>query len=171
MTGEETPMSGNHSVPEICRAEATELAWDLACARGALSEIATCWRRSRSCQPGLPMALPLQLEDAAHTIESDVARLVAAGPDQSPGLAMDVAGRFAAFRQDIAAARAMTGALGATDAGDALLWESADRALRRAGTLLLRLILQLVTDTDWSPTDSAAPAGRPALLVSLGPAS
>jgi len=29
-----------------------ELAWDIACIRGALSEIATCWRRS------LPRLLP-----------------------------------------------------------------------------------------------------------------
>jgi hypothetical protein len=156
---------------ELCRAEAAELAWDLACARGALSEIATCWRRSQSCQPGLPVALPLRLADAARAIEAHVARLVAAGPDQPPGLAVEVAGGFAAFRRDIAAARAMTGARDAADAGDALLWESADRALRRAGALLLRLILRLVTDTDWSPSDSDAPAGRPALLVSLGPAS
>jgi len=158
-------------VPEICRAEAAELAWDLACARGALSEIATCWRRSLSCQPSLPLALPLRLEEAGRAIQADIARLVAAGPGQPPDLAVDVAGRFAAFRRDIAAARAMTEGPDAADAGDRLLWASVDRALGRAGALLLRLILQLVTDTDWSPTDSAAPAGRPALLVSLGPAS
>jgi hypothetical protein len=145
MTEEKVPMSGNPSVPELCRAEAAELAWDLACARGALSEIATCWRRSLSRLPGLPMALPLQLEYAVRVIEADVARLVVAGPDQPPGLAVDVAERFAAFRRDIAAARAITAGPDAADAGDALLWESADRALRRAGTLLLRLILQLVS--------------------------
>src|SRR6266849_4016730 len=121
MTGEGMPMTWNHSVPDICRAEATELAWDLACTRGALSEIATCWRRSLSCSPGLPPGLPLHLEDAARAIEADIARLVEAGPNQSPGLAVDVAGRFAAFRQDIASARAMTGARDAADAGDSLL--------------------------------------------------
>jgi hypothetical protein len=164
-------MTSNHSVPDLCRAEAAELAWDLACARGALSEIATCWRRSQSCQPGLPMALPLQLEDAAHAIEADVALLVDAGTDQSSGLALDIAGRFAAFRKDFAAARARTGPLTGAGAGDGLLWESADRALRHAGSLLLLLILQLVTDTDWSTADSPASAGRPTLVVSLGPAS
>jgi hypothetical protein len=162
------PMTWSHSEPDTCRAEATELAWDLACTRGALSEIATCWRRSLPSSPGLPPALPLHLEGAVRAIEADIALLIGAGPDQSPGLAVDITGRFAAFRRDFAAARAMTGALDSADAGDALLWESADRALRHAGSRLLLLILQLVTDTDWSPADSPAPVGRAALLVSLG---
>src|ERR1022692_34763 len=102
--------SVNRSVPDMCRAEATELAWDLARVRGALSEIATCWRRSLSCLPELPPRLPLQLEDTARAIQADVLRLVDAGPNQSAGLAVEVAGRFAAFRQDITSARAMTGA-------------------------------------------------------------
>jgi hypothetical protein len=168
MTVKAMPMTSSHSVPDLCRAEATELAWDMDCARGALSEIATCWRRSQSRLPGLPPGLPLHLEDAARALEADVVLLVDAGPDQSPALAMDVAGRFAAFRQDIASARDMTGARPGADAGDALLWESADRALRRAGSRLLCLIVQLVKDADWSPTGSPAPAGRAALLVSLG---
>jgi hypothetical protein len=161
----------NRSVPDMCRAEARELSWDLACVRGALNEIATCWRRTLSYLPELPPRLPLHLEETARAIEADVLRLVDAGPNQSAGLAVEVTGRFAAFRQDITSARAMTGALDATDAGDALLWESADHALRHAGSRLLCLILQLVTDTDWSPTSPAAPAGRAALVVSLGPVS
>lgn len=168
MTGEETPMTLDHSAQEVCRAEARGLTWDLARVRGALSEIATCWRRSPSRLPELPLGLPLQLEDAARSIEADVARFVAAGPDQSPDLAVEVTGRFAAFRREIAVSRAMTRGPDAACAGDALLWESADDALRRAGSRLLCLILLLVTDTDCSPADAPAPAGRAVLMVSIG---
>jgi hypothetical protein len=159
-------MTWIHSVPDRCRAEATELTWDLDCARGALTEIATCWRRSLAFLPELPLRLPLRLEDATRAIEADILRLVDAGPNQSPGLAVDITGRFAALRRDMAAARAMTGGQDTADAGDALLWVSAEHALRRAGSHLLCLILQLVTDIDRSPSDPPAPA---ALVVSLGP--
>jgi hypothetical protein len=160
-------MTWNHSVPDTCRAEAAELAWDLAFVHGALTEIATCWRRSLATQPELPLRLPLSLADAARGIDADVKRLVEAGPNQPPDRAVDMTGRFAALRQDMAAARAMTGAPGAPGAGDALLWESAERALRHAGNHLLCLILRLVPGTDWSPAQSPIPE----LVVSLGPGS
>jgi hypothetical protein len=128
--------------------EIRDLAWDLACADGALSEIATCWRRSMSCLPELPPRLPLQLQRSARRIEADARSLADAGQGQAPGQARDLAARFAEFRHDFACARAMTSPPGSADAGDALLWDSAGAALDRAGDRLLRLILDLVTVAD-----------------------
>jgi hypothetical protein len=41
------------------------LAWDLACASGALSEIATTLRRGSQVMPELPHGLPVRLPAAA----------------------------------------------------------------------------------------------------------
>lgn len=163
-------MTCSHAVPEGCRDEVRDLALDLARTNGALSEIATCWRRSQPFIPGLPPGLPLRLQDAALRIEEDARALADAGPGQLPGQAADLANRFAAFRQDVSSARAMTSDP-ADGAGDARLWDSADAALRRTGSNLLRLILRLVPDADWSTADSltaGAYPGRAVLLVSLG---
>jgi hypothetical protein len=135
-------------------AEVRELTWDLACASGALSEIATCWRRSFWCLPELPSGLPLRLQDSARRIGADARSLADAG--QAPGPAAELAERFAEFRNDFDCARDMTRAPGSADAGDALLWDSADAALNRAGARLLHLILELATAGD--PVPAQAPA-------------
>jgi uncharacterized protein YfiM (DUF2279 family) len=129
-------------------AEVRDLAWDLACCSGALSEIATCWRRSQSLLPDLPPGLPLQLQDSARRMGADARSLAGAGPGAVPGPAADLAQRFAAFRQDFACARDMTRhAWTSRHAGDALLWDSADAALNSAGNHV-RLIIEQGRVTD-----------------------
>jgi hypothetical protein len=140
----------------------------MACARGALSEIATCWRRSQPAPPALPLRLPLRLQDAARQIEADARRLAAAGPGQATGLAADVAGSFASFRRDIACARAMTCAPGSTGAGDGLLWDSVVGALHRAGSRLPSLLAHHATVTDWPPATPGEHGGRAAPRPSPG---
>jgi len=122
-----------------------ELAWDIACIRGALSEIATCWRRSLPRLPGLPLRLPLQLHDTARQIEADAFCLADVNPGQAAGLATDMAARLASFQHDIAAARAMTHAPGSTGAGEQLLWDSVADARDRAGSRLPGLLVHQVT--------------------------
>ena len=140
-------------------ADMRELTWDIACARGALCEIATCWRRSLPALPGLPLRLPLRLQDAARQIEADARCLAAAEPGQTAGLAADVAVRFGSFRHDIASAQALTRVPGSTGAGDELLWNSVTDALHRAGSRLLSLLAFHAAVTDWP---LATPGGRPA---------
>ena len=45
--------------------DARLLAWDLARVSGALSEIATTWRRAQIRRPDLPLGLPQRLADTA----------------------------------------------------------------------------------------------------------
>ncbi len=133
------------------RAEVADLTWDLACCSGALSEIATCWRRSQSLLPELPPGLPLQLQDSASRMGADARSLAGpvAGELTEPGAdPTDLAERFAAFRQDFACARDLTRPdWTSRHAGDALLWDSADEALNRAGRHL-RAILAQATPVD-----------------------
>jgi hypothetical protein len=121
-------------------AEVRDLTWDLAFCSGALSEIATCWRRSQSLLR-LPPGLPLRLQDSASRMGADARSLAGKGTAQVPGSAAELAERFAAFRHDFASARDMTRPdWTSRHAGDALLWDSADEALNRAGAHL-RLLL------------------------------
>ena len=127
--------------PYIERPYAEGMAWDLATVSGALSEIATTWRRARPCRPDLPLDLPQRLADMARRLAADIRSLAAAGApgapgapgqDRAPGLAREVSIRMAALSQGADYARAIT-AGGGADVGDASLWELLRPALRRTG--------------------------------------
>ncbi len=109
-----------------------ELAWDLAAADGALSEIATCWRRAAPVMPALPVGLPVRLQEAARLLEADARKLAGAEPAQRAGLAREVSARVAELRRGVASARSRTQGPGADATGDAELWDSVTAALGRA---------------------------------------
>jgi hypothetical protein len=114
------------------------MAWDLATVSGALSEIATTWRRALPCRPDLPLDLPQRLADMARRLAADIRSLAAAGApgqERGPGLAREVSIRMSALSQGADYARAIT-AGGAADVGDAGLWELLRPALRRTGRML-----------------------------------
>jgi len=117
------------------------MAWDLATVSGALSEIATTWRRALPCRPDLPLDLPQRLADMARRLAADIRALGAAGAPGAPGqeraqvLAREVSIRISALSQGADYARAIT-AGGAADVGDASLWEHLRPALRRTGRTL-----------------------------------
>jgi hypothetical protein len=110
------------------------MAWDLATVSGALSEIATTWRRALPCRPDLPLDLPQRLADMARRLAADIRSLGAPG---APGqdLAREVSIRMSALSQGADYARAITVG-GAADVGDAPLWELLRPALRRTGRTL-----------------------------------
>jgi hypothetical protein len=124
------------------------MAWDLATVSGALSEIATTWRRARPCRPDLPLDLPQRLADMARRLAADIRSLGAAGvpgtaeapgapgQDRAPDLAREVAIRMSALSQGADYARAITAGGGTADVGDAPLWELLRPALRRTGRTL-----------------------------------
>jgi hypothetical protein len=146
---------------------------DLDCIRGALSEIATVWRRAHPSRPELPLGLPEHLEDGIGQLAASVQALVDVGPGQPPDLAFSLAGRLAALKQDIRDAEAMTCGDGAAPLGDAQLWSYLGEALHRAGNRLLALIVQLARIEDWSLSGPAAVLPDPdrvCLLVRLGTA-
>lgn len=111
------------------------MVWDLATVSGALSEIATTWRRARPCRPDLPLDLPQRLADMARRLAADIRSLAAPG---APGqdLAREVAIRMSALSQGADYARAITAGGGAADVGDTPLWELLRPALRRTGRTL-----------------------------------
>jgi hypothetical protein len=109
------------------------MAWDLATVSGALSEIATTWRRALPCRPDLPLDLPQRLADMARRLAADVRSLGAAG---APDLAREVTIRMSALSQGADYARAITAGGGTADVGDAPLWELLRPALRRTGRTL-----------------------------------
>jgi len=117
---------------------------DLAVICGTLSEITTVWRRARPYLPGLPLMLPVQLQDAARQLAADIRALAGDSPAQPPARALSAADQFGALRQSIASARAMTCGPGIPQVGDARLWESLSASLRRAGTQLTTLMPRLV---------------------------
>ena len=92
------------------------MAWDLATVSGALSEIATTWRRALPCRPDLPLDLPQRLADMARRLAADIRSLGAAGAagaagqDRAPDLAREVAIRMSALSQGADYARAITAA-------------------------------------------------------------
>jgi len=108
------------------------MVWDLATVSGALSEIATTWRRARPCRPDLPLDLPQRLADMARRLAADIRPLAAPG---APGIAREVSIRMSALSQGADYARAIT-AGGGADVGDASLWELLRPALRRTGRTL-----------------------------------
>jgi hypothetical protein len=117
------------------------MAWDLATVSGALSEIATTWRRALPCRPDLPLDLPQRLADMARRLAADIRALAAAGAPEAPGqdrapdLAREVTIRMSALSQGADYARAIT-AGGAADVGDTPLWDLLRPALRRTGRTL-----------------------------------
>jgi hypothetical protein len=116
------------------------MAWDLATVSGALSEIATTWRRALPCRPDLPLDLPQRLADMARRLAADIRSLAAPGvpgvpgQERAPGLAREVSIRMSALSQGADYARAITA--GGGDVGDAPLWELLRPALRRTGRTL-----------------------------------
>lgn len=118
------------------------MAWDLATVSGALSEIATTWRRALPCRPDLPLDLPQRLADMARRLAADIRSLAATGGPGSPGherapdLAREVSIRMSTLSQGADYARAITAGSGAAGVGDARLWEHLRPALRRTGRTL-----------------------------------
>jgi hypothetical protein len=119
------------------------MAWDLATVSGALSEIATTWRRAVPWRPDLPLDLPQRLADMARRLAADIRSLAAPrvpgepgapGQERAPGLAREVSIRMSALSQGADYARAITA--GGGDVGDAPLWELLRPALRRTGRTL-----------------------------------
>lgn len=136
-------MSGTQALPMMTfRDDVQLLAWDLACASGTLSEIATVWRRGWQDMPRLPLGLPVQLRDTARELGAGTRSLGTAGPARAAGQAALLAGQLAGLSADAAAARAVTCGPGSPGIGDAQLWESLtaalDRAQRHSAAILAR---------------------------------
>lgn len=107
-----------------CRWPARGVHWrDLAAASGALSEIATTWRRAQAFRPDLPLGLPQRLANTAQHLAANVQLLAATGYGKAPGMPTELAREMSALRDEIAAARAMTRGPGDPGVGDAGLWE------------------------------------------------
>lgn len=149
-------------------AQLRDLVWDMAAAKGALDEIATCWRRLSGTSPGLPLLLPIRLQETADLIEADVRTLAAAKPGQAVGPATAAVRRFAQFQRDITAAQALAREQRAGDTGDSALWKSVDKAMHRASGHLLSLIVQLAPVTGWSLGGPGEDPGQVVLQVTLG---
>ena len=111
------------------------MAWDLATVSGALSEIATTWRRALPCRPDLPLDLPQRLADMARRLAADIRSLATPGA-LGQDLAREVTIRMSALSQGADYARAITAGGGAADVGDTPLWELLRPALRRTGRTL-----------------------------------
>ncbi|MFY9670775.1 MAG: hypothetical protein WAK44_22740 [Trebonia sp.] len=111
------------------------MAWDLATVSGALSEIATTWRRALPCRPDLPLDLPQRLADMARRLAADIRSLAAARAlgEERADLGLEVTIRMSALSQGADYARAITLTAGAASVGDAPLWELLRPALRRTG--------------------------------------
>jgi hypothetical protein len=125
-------MTGSQTLPPAARDDIRLLVEDLACVSGALSEIATTWRRAWPQMAELPLALPLRLQDTVRQFEEGARSL--AGP--GPGQAALLSGQLSALSEDTVAARALTCGPGSAGVGDALLWESLSAALGRAAARL-----------------------------------
>lgn len=127
-------MTATHEGRVTVRDDFTSIAWDLAKVSGALSEIATTWRRAGQRHPGLPLALPQRLADLAGQLAADVRTLAGTGPRQPRDLelAIRMTARMSALRDGAAYAQAITSGPGAPCVGDAPLWEFVRPSLRRA---------------------------------------
>jgi len=108
------------------------LLWDLACVSGALSEIATVWRRALPCRPGLPLSLPVRIQGSARQLASAIRARADAGPAQPADQAVSLTEQFSALRQSIASAETMTCSHGIAQVGDDGLWAFLRAALVRA---------------------------------------
>jgi hypothetical protein len=137
-------MIGTQETRVTVRPDFDGVAWDLATVSGALSEIATTWRRALPCRPDLPLDLPQRLADMARRLAADIRSLAAwtpgapgtPGQERAPGLAREVSIRMSALSQGADYAQAITAGGGAADVGDAPLWELLRPALRRTGRTL-----------------------------------
>ncbi len=107
------------------------LARDLENMSGALSEIATVWRRAHHYRPDLPLALPLQLEATTHQL-ARIADDVEKDPANGPDLALLMTEQMSALERDVAAAKAMTCGADIPPVGDAGLWELLGAAMEQA---------------------------------------
>lgn len=117
------------------RADFEHLAWDLATVSGALSEIATTWRRASARRPDLPLGLPQRLADMAGRLAADTRSLAGSGPGVAPDTAA-VAARMSELTARTAYAWSITSGPGGACVGDAPLWDSLRAALRRTGERL-----------------------------------
>jgi hypothetical protein len=133
-------MTGTQDAAAALRDDAQLLAGDLYRVCGALSEIATCWRRAWQSRPELPLDLPLRLHDTTRQLAADIRELADANPGQPPDLALSLASRLSALTDGIASAQAMTCGPGTPPAGDAALWDDISAALERAGNQLPGLL-------------------------------
>lgn len=137
----------------IARDDFDDAAWDLATVSGALSEIATTWRRALPCRPDLPLDLPQRLADMARRLAADATSLAAAGQQPAPGMALSVATRVSALSEGADYARAITADGSGMAVGDASLWETLRPALRRTGR---RLALAAVPVRPTAPAAATA---------------
>jgi hypothetical protein len=112
------------------------MAWDLATVSGALSEIATTWRRASPGRPDLPLGLPVRLAAMAEGLAADARSLAGTGQQPAPGVAVSVALRMSQLSEGTAYARSITAGRGSAGVGDAPLWELVRPALRRTGDCL-----------------------------------
>jgi hypothetical protein len=109
---------------------------------GALSEVATVWRRARQGRTDLPLALPLQLESSVRQLMKVTEILRWSDPTQWPGTIMKIRADIAALNRDLASASAMTCGPGIPPVGDAGLWGYLGAALNQARLHALNLALQ-----------------------------
>lgn len=149
-------MSASHVTLTADYDDLPQLARDLAQASGLLSEIATCWRRAWPAAPGLPVGLPLRLQETAYQARASIRSLPGADPARRADLALTAARHFTELHRDVASAWAIAQAAGVPDAGDTRLRDSLADTLDRAGKQLLNLILQVTTSTGWSPSNPPA---------------
>jgi hypothetical protein len=122
-------MTGTPGSLVTARGDIQPIAWDLATVSGALSEIATTWRRARASRPNLPLGLPQRLADTAQHLAADALLIGGNGRGEAPVIPASLARQVSALREDVAAARAMTHGPGDPGVGDAELWESLGPAL------------------------------------------
>jgi hypothetical protein len=134
-------MTATQDTPTTRHDEAQLLLRDLARVSGMLSEIATVWRRAKPYLPGLPLILPLQLQETARQLDADIQALAGEGTCQFPGPAQSAEHRFSVLKQGTACARAMTSGPGLPELGDGRLWESLSISLHRAEAELADLML------------------------------
>jgi hypothetical protein len=142
------------------------LASDLSCVSGTLREVATVWRRAKKSRPGLPLFLPVQLDDAAGRLAATTAMLAGAGPRPPLDQWCRAAERLSVLRAEIAAAQAQTCGAGRPPIGDAGLWATIEAAMRRAARRLLSLIVQAAPAVDWTVGEPDG-AGHAGLLIRL----
>jgi hypothetical protein len=113
---------------------------------GALSEVATVWRRARPSRTDLPLTLPLRLESSVRQLMKVTEVLRCSDPAQWPDAILKIGEGIAALQGDFAAASAMTCGPGITPVGDAGLWGYLSAAVSQARLHALSLALQPTGD-------------------------
>lgn len=134
---------------------------------GALSEVATVWRRLRRSEPDLPLGVPLRLEGSVRHLKQMIEDLRWAGAREWPALMLEVINQLAILDAGIAAASALTSSPGRPPAGDAGLWAYLHAAMNQARlhTLALMLVPPVDINRPMGGPHAPAPAAvaRPAL--------